>query len=242
MKERRYDIDWLRVIAMLAVFVFHCMRFFDTEGWLLKNSEQSFTVDVLRGVYIWPWVMQLFFLLSGVGSWYALRSRSNGQYLLERVKRLLVPLYTVGLFLLNPPQFYIDKFSNAGFRGTFWESLPIYFAQWKFHLESPHGLLPVPPAWHLWFLQYLFLISLFTLPLLLYLKSKPGQRWIEIIAGWSDRPGGIFLFLIPLALILVFFPHAGVGTTYTWADFWWYATFFVIGYIMAADKRFTDSC
>jgi len=24
MKERRYDIDWLRVIAMLAIFIFHC--------------------------------------------------------------------------------------------------------------------------------------------------------------------------------------------------------------------------
>ena len=37
---------------MQAVFVFHCMRFFDTEGWLLKNSEQNFMVDVLRGAYI----------------------------------------------------------------------------------------------------------------------------------------------------------------------------------------------
>jgi hypothetical protein len=32
-KKRRYDTDWLRVIAMLAVFIFHCMGFFDTEGW-----------------------------------------------------------------------------------------------------------------------------------------------------------------------------------------------------------------
>ena len=31
----RYDIDWLRVIAMLAVFIFHCTRFFGTEGWHL---------------------------------------------------------------------------------------------------------------------------------------------------------------------------------------------------------------
>jgi peptidoglycan/LPS O-acetylase OafA/YrhL len=29
MKDRRHDIDWLRVIAMLAVFLFHCTRFFD---------------------------------------------------------------------------------------------------------------------------------------------------------------------------------------------------------------------
>lgn len=40
--------------------------------------------------------MEFFFLLSGVGFWYALRSRTAGQYLLERVKRLLIPPYTVG--------------------------------------------------------------------------------------------------------------------------------------------------
>lgn len=33
MKERRYNIDWLRVIAMLSIFIYHCTLFLDTEGW-----------------------------------------------------------------------------------------------------------------------------------------------------------------------------------------------------------------
>ena len=50
MKERRYDIDWLRIIAMLAVFLFHCTRFFDPEGWHLKNTEQSDIIFIsMRG-------------------------------------------------------------------------------------------------------------------------------------------------------------------------------------------------
>ena len=48
MKERRYDIDWLRVVAILAVFLYHCARFFGPEGWHLKNAEQSEFVLVLR--------------------------------------------------------------------------------------------------------------------------------------------------------------------------------------------------
>jgi hypothetical protein len=49
-KERRYDIDWLRVVATLSIFVFHSAGFFDAEGWELKNAEQSFLVDaVARG-------------------------------------------------------------------------------------------------------------------------------------------------------------------------------------------------
>jgi fucose 4-O-acetylase-like acetyltransferase len=106
MRERRYDVDWLRVVGTLAIFLFHCSRFFDTEGWALKNVDQSLVLELVRGAVIWPWVMELFFLLSGVGSWFALRRRSGGQYLWERSKRLLVPLFTVGLFLLLPPQFY----------------------------------------------------------------------------------------------------------------------------------------
>ncbi|MEZ4712968.1 MAG: hypothetical protein R3A44_37610 [Caldilineaceae bacterium] len=41
MKERRYDIDWLRVLVMLAVFFFHCARFFGGGRWHLNNDEES---------------------------------------------------------------------------------------------------------------------------------------------------------------------------------------------------------
>ena len=56
------------VIAMLAVFLFHCTRLFDTESWHLKNSEQSDLLFVLMRGLVWPWVMELFFLISGMGT------------------------------------------------------------------------------------------------------------------------------------------------------------------------------
>jgi peptidoglycan/LPS O-acetylase OafA/YrhL len=248
MKERRYDVDWLRVVATLAIFLFHCARFFDTEGWELKNAEQSFIVDVLRGGLIWPWVMELFFLLSGVGSWYALKSRTAGQYLFERVKRLLIPLYTVGVFLLLPPQFYFDLVTNEGFTGTFWEAMPHYLNRFSGFLSNlgrlffrdPGLVFYVPFSGHLWFLQYLFLMSLAALPLLLYLKSEGGQRLIGRLAGWCDRRGGAFLFVIPIALALIVLRFRFPGDP-TWADFVYYTIFFLIGYIMPADQRFTES-
>jgi len=64
MPERRYDVDWLRIIAMLAVFLYHCTRFFDPEGWHLKNTEQSELLFVLMRGLIWTWV-----------SWYVVRSK-----------------------------------------------------------------------------------------------------------------------------------------------------------------------
>jgi len=248
LNERRYDIDWLRIVAILAVFIYHCTRFFDTEGWHLKNAEQSFVLFSLMRGLIWTWLMEIFFLLSGAGTWYSLKSRTRGQYLIERVKRLLIPLYGVGLFILMPPQLYFELFTNHGYAGTFWEWLPRYFQELPaglvgtnlHELNNASFLVPYHFSGHLWFLQYLFLISLITLPLLIYLKTERGIRLIEKLAGWCDRRGGIFLFVIPLAIILIGLRFSLKGER-TWADFLWYMTFFLIGYIMPADKRYTES-
>ena len=50
MSERRYDIDWLRVLVMLLVFFFHCSRFFTGIAWHLNDSEQSIIVLIFTGV------------------------------------------------------------------------------------------------------------------------------------------------------------------------------------------------
>jgi hypothetical protein len=227
---------------MLAVFAFHCTRLFDTESWHLKNADQSEVLFIVMRALVWPWVMELFFLLSGVGTWYALRSRRVGAYIWDRAKRLLIPLYTVGLFILIPPQFYFDLLTNGGFHGGFWEAVPRYLAILDLPRLTawPETLLSVGWSGHLWFLAYLFEISLLTLPLLLYLKSTGGQRWIARIAGWTSGRGGIFLFVVPLALALI-----GLRGLFTaqrsWADFVWYAIYFVIGYVLPSDERFTEA-
>ena len=227
---------------MLAVFLFHCTRVFDTEGWHLKNTEQSDLLFVLMRGLIWPWAMELFFLISGVGSWYALKSRNAAAFLWERFKRLLIPLYTVGLFVLLPPQFYFEQLTNSGYRGNFWQIIPLYIE--RFEPPSitswPDTLFPFPFSGHLWFLKYLFLISLISLPLLLYLKSEQGQRWVTRLAEWCEGRWGIYLFAIPLALTLVAL-RGLFEAQRSWADLLWYAIFFVIGFIIPADKRFTDA-
>ena len=146
----------------------------------------------------------------------------------------------MGLFVLLPVQFYFELFTNSGYSGNFWQAIPHYFASFTLPriTQCPGTLLPNPLSGHLWFLEYLFLISLMCLPLLLYLKSEQGRRWVTRLSGWCDNRGGIFLFVIPLSLTLIGF-RAVFDGWHTWADFFWYAIFFVIGYMMAADKRFT---
>ena len=240
MKERRYDIDWLRVLVMLAVFFFHCARFFGGGTWHLSNAKESIVALVFIG-WLDMWFMPFFYMLSGIGAWYALKSRSNGQYLWERIKRFLVPLYTVGLLVLLPPQFYFEQVSNAGFTGTFWESLSLYFrGMGHFYINSPDGLLPLPFGGHLWFLKYLFMISLLALPLLRFLQSKQGLSFIDKLAGWCAQRGGIFLCLIPVILVRIALRSVFRGE-HTWADFFEFMVFFLIGYILSANTNFIES-
>ena len=250
MKERRYDMDWLRVIAMLTVFLFHCTRFFGTEGWHLKvpGPEQSELLVILRDVLVGSWFMELFFLISGFATWHSLRRRTAGQYLVERGKRLLVPLYTVGMLILVVPQDYIHNVTHGEMTGTFWQWVPTYYLDlpgrvlsfWKV-LSDPVSLVPYTFSGHLWFIQMLVLVSLVTLPLLLLLRSERGRSFIARLATWVARRGGILIFAIPLAIVQIALRWLPELNGRSWADLVWYALFFVIGYIVAADDRFTDA-
>jgi surface polysaccharide O-acyltransferase-like enzyme len=224
---------------MLTIFLFHCARFFDPYGWHLKNAETSNIVVIFVG-FIHMWSMPLFFLISGVATWYGLSARTPGQYLFERVKRLLVPIFTVGIFLLLPPQYFFEITTNRGFTGSFLESYGLYFAD-IFIDNGPFAFFCSFWSGHLWFLQQLFLVCLFTLPLMIYLRSDSGRGKIRRLAAMCDRTGGIFLLVIPIALISVCLKWIPQRQDQGWPDFFNYTAFFLIGYILPLDKQFSES-
>ena len=100
--QRRYDLDWLRVIATLGVFLFHASNVFNTANFEIKNAERSEAITFID-IFFYPWGMPLFFLIAGAGTWFALRRRSAGQFTRERTLRILVPFFT-GTLLLGPIQ------------------------------------------------------------------------------------------------------------------------------------------
>jgi len=158
---------------MFSVFVFHCTRFFDTEDWHLKvpAAQQSEVWAITRGFLLWVWLMPLFFLIAGFATRYSLRHRSAGQYLVERVKRLLIPMYTVGMFIIVVPQAYFDRLTHGTITGTFWEWLPSFYRGLPGEVFAPPRVLdpiflvPYTFSGHLWFIQLLFIIVVLTLPL-----------------------------------------------------------------------------
>jgi peptidoglycan/LPS O-acetylase OafA/YrhL len=239
--SRRYDVDWLRVLGMMAVFLFHNNRFFDTEGWHVKSAETSETSMAIT-IFAVQWMMPLFFILSGIGIYHALSHQKWPQYLLSRVKRLLVPLLFGIFVVIAPLQVYLERITHNQFQGSFWSFYPHYFEGW-FGLGGNFAWMGV----HLWYLEFLFVFSVVTLPLFLYLRSPSGSRIVDSLTRFLSRPWTIFLLALPIGLIEFVaalppihgsvFGNEGFGG---WSALP-YLALLIVGYLLATDEGLTKT-
>ena len=235
-QERLFFLDWLRVLAVLGVFFYHTALPFDfLTDWLVKNTQRSIVATIFI-TFFFSWGMPLFFVLSGAASWFALRTRTGGQFLRERGLRLLIPLF-VGFLLFNPPQAYVDALTHGRFAGSFFQFVPWFFT----HIQvSWHLSWIAAYAYHLWFLAFLMLCTLIALPLFVFLRGAAGQHVIGTLAAWCSKPGGIFLFIVPIALIQMSL-RAAFPALYDWADFVNFFAFFVYGYLLFSRPSFAEA-
>jgi glucan biosynthesis protein C len=231
--QRRYELDWLRVLAFTAIFFYHCSRFFDESDWHIKNSTTSPLVDTLKGIFD-LWGMPLIFLISGASIYFALRPGGTARFLRDRTWRLLVPL-ALGIVALAPPQIYLERVTHGEFQGDFLEFLPLYFRDWR----TWGGNF----AWsgvHLWYLEDLFLCTLVLLPLFAALKSQSGRRITGALGRLSTRPGVIFLWVLPLALLTILFDPLGIvgpGLSEDLTRLIIFAPFLVSGFLVFSDGQ-----
>lgn len=185
------------------------------------------------------WMMPLFFILSGIGIYHALGHQKWRQYLVSRVKRLLVPL-VFGIFVVIAPwQVYLERISHAQYSGSFWSwYVHDYFKGW-FGLGGNFAWMGV----HLWYLEFLFVFSVITLPLFLYLRSSSGSRLMDSLIRFLSRPWMIFLPALPIAIAEFvtglppikdsIFGSEGFGGWSTLP----YLTLLIIGYVLASGEE-----
>jgi len=238
---RRQDVDWLRVLGMMMVFLFHGARFFDTGGWHVKSPRTSDGLQIVI-IFVVQWMMPLFFILSGIGIYHALAHQRWPQYLVSRCQRLAVPLL-FGIFVIIAPwQVYLERVSRNEYSRSFWRWYPHYFDGW-YGLGGNFAWMGI----HLWYLEFLFVFSLLTLPLFLYLQSAAGVHQLERLARFLARPGAIFLCALPLAaaeflasipaISESLFGNEGFGGWSTLP----YLTLLILGYLLAAGPGLTDA-
>jgi peptidoglycan/LPS O-acetylase OafA/YrhL len=162
--DRRYDIDWLRVIAIGLLLVYHTAICFQPWGFMLGFIANDKALEALwiPMAMLNLWRIPILFFISGMGVYFSCQHRSWKQLLRERAKRILVP-FIFGLFCIVPIQIFIVQ---------------RYYHQPLQYIANPA---------HLWFLGNIFIYLLLLLPLLFYMKRNENSHFIitlkKILAG-----------------------------------------------------------
>ena len=233
--SRRADLDWLRVAAMLVVFTVHVAEPFNPwDRWHIQSAEQSKWLGEVV-LFAAPWVMPLFMLLAGASAAYALRRRTNAVYLRERVRRVLLPC-VLGMLVLVPPLVWLERRLQGRFTGSLLAFYPHFL----------EGLYPEGNfSWHhLWFLAYLFLFALLTLPLFRQLQAPAARRWLGGLAARCTSPSAVLLLGAPMVVwrfVLWGILPSGPSYAGSFANHALLLPAYVYGYVLAAEPALEDA-
>ncbi len=232
---RRYYLDWLRVLAMLSIFFFHNHRFFDDHFWHIKNAVTGLGSTIFVQFFN-HWMMPLFFVISGAAVYYSLSLRGAGKFIKERSLRILIPLI-FGIFVVAPPQVYLERLTNLQFSGSFFHFFPHYF-DGLYGFGGNFAFVGM----HLWYLFDLFIFSLVTLPLLLP-RKKTERSLISRLSNWFERPGSLVFLCLPVAIAAMFADWAGLGFTRQMGgwDIFSYLFFFLYGYLVFSNTGIQET-
>lgn len=252
--SRRYGIDWLRVLIIYGLFPIHVAIVFSPFPFYhIRNGTVSFGVLILLRL-IEPWYMPLLFVLAGWSVFWSLQARGCRRFLKERVRKLAIPLL-IGCVIFGPPIKYFEL--RSGFDANHM-GLRIS-AELQEHSRPfiPSGLLVASPfdegffefwptfftqfdrfTWsHLWFLGYLLTFTLLYFPLFLWLM-KTRRSFTRASEAW------VYLPIVPLASIeFTLRPRwPGYQNLYNdWANFAYYSTCLIAGFLLARYPALEDA-
>ena len=226
MLMRRKDIDWLRLFGILLLFPFHTARVFDArEANYIENLTKSSAGETFMNV-IWPWFMPLLFLIAGISTYFALRKRSGKEFALERVLRLLVPC-ALGIILIVPIQGYVARLQDGTLSGSYFNYLFYQFFPDFSDLSGYRGTFT--PA-HLWFILFLFIISIAVLPVCIATLRHRRDKGIGAFGRLFEKGWFLALLFIPLLISEALPDISGKNPFF-------YALYYMIGFFIASNEN-----
>ncbi|WP_425237575.1 acyltransferase family protein [Ulvibacterium sp.] len=232
-KTRKYFVDWLRIALIISVFFFHVGMIFRPEQWHVNSTESfAFLDPIMWWLHIWR--MPLLFLVSGIGTFYAIGHRTSWQYVKERLRRLYIP-FTFGFFTLVPLMVYVERIDKYG---SLWNFIPHMFDGGPY----PAGNI----SWHhLWFILYLLLISLLIAPFLNYTRSGHYNMIRGRLIHMASKKMGLNLVLPVIILSQIYlrqyFPDSTHALANDWAYFVYYLLFFLSGFMLFTSDKVIET-
>lgn len=206
--NRRYDIDWIRVIAIGLLLIYHIAIGFQPWGMMIAfiTNAESWTSLWYPMMMLNVWRIPLLFFVSGMGVYFALQNRTWKQLIGERAGRILVP-FIFGAIVIVPIHLYI----------------------WEQYYNFNNGYRPDPG--HLWFLGNIFVYVLLFAPLFFYLKKNEKGKASGVIRKIFSTPLGLLLVIAAFvveAVIVKPFPYEMYAMT--WHGFFLGILAFLFGF------------
>ena len=150
--ERRADIDYLRVGALLLLIVYHTLLVYSDEWWRVESSHQGAWADYLVNA-LTPWRMALVFVIGGMAARFMIERARPGAFVMERATKLLTA-FVFAVIVLIPIQRFVrldnDHAPAMNYLAFLWTR--------GRHAVDDHGVW-LPDFANAWFLPYLFVYS-----------------------------------------------------------------------------------
>jgi glucans biosynthesis protein C len=234
--DRKYYIDWVRVLAFMLLIFFHCAMPFVSFNWEIKNKETSAGLSRL----IWwlhQWRLPLLFFISGVGIHFSLQKRSVISFAGERFVRLFIPLL-FAMFFVIPIQVYFEKLQRGIISGSYFDFYPTV---WNF-IPYPDGTL----TWsHMWFVVYLFVFCILLLPVFVLFKIKSVKIFKQKLGDFLAHPLGLIALAVPF-IVYYFKLFLKYPEQQSLLDDWFLFTFSITlvlyGYLLGGNDKFWKTC
>ena len=242
--ERIHALDSLRAIMMLLGLVIHSAITYGTfEGyhWPLKDPESTNLFMDYVVIFIHAFRMPIFFVVAGFFGAMLFFERSSKKMLKNRIDRILYP-FIVFILILAPTIKFADIYTNSTFAG---DTNPLMAA-----LEPFNALVNWLPAStsHLWFLYYLFMITIasYVLGLLFNHFEQFTIKTTQVFNWIIERPILKVLVFSALTIILLFIMGDNwVATSTSWIPdfntFIFYFFFYGVGWVLFKSKDKLDT-
>ncbi len=182
---RRYDIDWLRVIAIGLLLLYHAAIGFQAWGIMLGfiTTDQPWDALWTPMTMLNVWRIPLLFFVSGMGVYFAIQNRNWKQLLKERALRIFIP-FVFGIVVI----------------------VPVHVFLWQYYYQMPLQYQPNPA--HLWFLGNIFVYVILLLPIFFYFKSNETGKIVSMIKNILASPFGLMLVIAAfIAEVLILNPN-----------------------------------
>jgi hypothetical protein len=229
MLQRRYDLDWLRIIVFMLLIFYHIgMVYTENWGYHIKSSYQSaFLANIM--LVVEPWRMAVLWFISGVAIRYVLVKVSIWRYISLRSLRLLLPLL-FGILVVIPPQLFVEMTSNGDLNMSYQQFYLAFFNTDSTLFDKYQaGIWPHIDVNHLWYLRSLWQFSI----ALLFLLPVLNSTWLtQIFQDLIERSTILTLLILLIPIFLVQLTTQGEITREILGF-----TFLIYGYLLGTNNR-----